>query len=263
MQTVVAVLMAQALQASAASSRAYKVQVAPKPAPSPAATPPSSAACARSAKAAPARRASGRAEGSHDRPCIAGKVRSSPLVRRMARENDIDLSQVPGTGAGGRVSKQDILGAIEGGASSRRRAAPARSSRFRSASAARRLPPRRPTLETAVPREKMYFGQYEVQPMSVMRQRIAEHMVLSKRVSPHVYSVDEVDVTAIAALRAKMKDEVRARARDQAHLHAVLHPRRRRSACAPSRPSMPRSTAPTSFCTRNATSASPSRSIGD
>ena len=51
----------------------------------------------------------------------------------------------------------------------------------------------------------MYFGHYEVQPMSVMRQRIAEHMVLSKRVSPHVYSVDEADMTAIATLRAKMK----------------------------------------------------------
>ncbi len=53
----------------------------------------------------------------------------------------------------------------------------------------------------------MYFGHYEVQPMSVMRQRIAEHMVLSKRVSPHVYSVDEADVTGIAAVRAKKKDK--------------------------------------------------------
>ena len=53
----------------------------------------------------------------------------------------------------------------------------------------------------------MYFGHYEVQPMSVMRQRIAEHMVLSKRVSPHVYSVDEVNVSGIAALRSKMKDK--------------------------------------------------------
>src|ERR1700728_1791352 len=60
-------------------------------------------------------------------------------------------------------------------------------------------------LENAVPREKMYFGHYEVQPMTVMRQRIAEHMVLSKHVSPHVYSVDEADTTAIATLRAKMK----------------------------------------------------------
>ncbi|MGC1910470.1 MAG: 2-oxo acid dehydrogenase subunit E2, partial [Candidatus Acidiferrales bacterium] len=60
-------------------------------------------------------------------------------------------------------------------------------------------------LESAVPRERMYFGHYEVQPMSVMRQKIAEHMVLSKRVSPHVYSVDEIDVTHIATIRAKSK----------------------------------------------------------
>src|SRR5205807_1227974 len=56
-------------------------------------------------------------------------------------------------------------------------------------------------LENAVPRERIYFGRYEVQPMTVMRQRIAEHMVASKRVSPHVYSVDEVDMTRIVQLR--------------------------------------------------------------
>ena len=136
------------------------------------------------------------------------KVRSSPLVRRIAREHDVDLTQVPGSGAGGRVSKSDILAAVEGGASSaaapRTGSAPARASApppaggGASASA---------VLENAVPREKMYFGHYEVQPMSVMRQRIAEHMVLSKRVSPHVYSVDEVNVSAIAAIRAKMKNK--------------------------------------------------------
>src|SRR5205085_5867416 len=61
--------------------------------------------------------------------------------------------------------------------------------------------------ESAVPREKMYFGNYEVQPMSIMRQRIAEHMIASKHVSPHVYSVDEIDMTKVAALRAKSEDE--------------------------------------------------------
>ena len=58
-----------------------------------------------------------------------------------------------------------------------------------------------------MPRERIYFGHYEVQPMSVMRQRIAEHMVLSKRVSPHVYSIDEADMTRIAQLRAAAKSE--------------------------------------------------------
>jgi pyruvate dehydrogenase E2 component (dihydrolipoamide acetyltransferase) len=139
----------------------------------------------------------------------AEKVRSSPLVRRLARENNIDVAQLTGTGAGGRVSKQDILGAIESGpapASTQGAAAPA------APRPAGVMPPpsggtAAASLETAVPREKMYFGNFQVQPMTVMRQRIAEHMVMSKRVSPHVYSVDEVDVTEIARLRARMKEK--------------------------------------------------------
>jgi pyruvate dehydrogenase E2 component (dihydrolipoamide acetyltransferase) len=133
------------------------------------------------------------------------KVRSSPLVRRLAKEHEVDLTQVPGTGAGGRVSKKDILGAIEGGgarAEAPSTAAPAAPSTAQPGAGA---PAARVTIESAVPREKIYFGKYDVQPMSVMRQKIAEHMVLSKRVSPHVYSVDEVDMTPIANLRAKSK----------------------------------------------------------
>jgi pyruvate dehydrogenase E2 component (dihydrolipoamide acetyltransferase) len=168
---------------------------APKPAPSPA--PRATAASPAASSSAQPQRPSGE------------KIRSSPLVRRIARENNVDLAQIPGTGAGGRISKHDIRAAIEGGSASRTSSgaatAPAR--------AASAPPPAAggaaisAVLETAVPREKMYFGQYEVQPMSVMRQRIAEHMVLSKRVSPHVYSVDEVNVSGIAALRSKMKDK--------------------------------------------------------
>ncbi|HVB88253.1 MAG TPA: dihydrolipoamide acetyltransferase family protein, partial [Candidatus Dormibacteraeota bacterium] len=129
----------------------------------------------------------------------------------IARENQIDLSQIPGTGAAGRVSKRDILAAVEGGPTSAPAAAPA------SGPTAVPPPPAagKPTpgggpsaiLETAVPRERMYFGHFEVQPMSVMRQRIAEHMVLSKRTSPHVYSIEEVDVSALVSLRAKLKDK--------------------------------------------------------
>jgi len=175
-----------------------KSEAPPKPAPSPAASAPRAAAPSPAASSsAPPQRPSGE------------KIRSSPLVRRIARENNVDLAQIPGTGAGGRISKHDIRAAIEGGSASRTSSgaatAPAR--------AASAPPPAAggaaasAFLETAVPREKMYFGQYEVQPMSLMRQRIAEHMVLSKRVSPHVYSVDEVNVSGIAALRSKMKDK--------------------------------------------------------
>jgi pyruvate dehydrogenase E2 component (dihydrolipoyllysine-residue acetyltransferase) len=202
-QTVVAVIdSAGGAAASAAAPAATKTEAPKAAAPAPAAAKP-----AAPAPAAPA--AASAASGTE-------KVRSSPLVRRMARENNIDLTTVPGTGAGGRVSKHDMQAAIEGGGQPAAGAPAARAAAPAAAPPARTAPPPPPAaggaaasavIENAVPREKMYFGQYEVQPMSVMRQRIAEHMVLSKRVSPHVYSVDEVDMTNIATLRAKMKNK--------------------------------------------------------
>jgi pyruvate dehydrogenase E2 component (dihydrolipoamide acetyltransferase) len=138
----------------------------------------------------------------------------------MAAEHGIDLSTVPGTGAGGRISKQDIETVIAAGGAPT--AAPPASPASATSSRPAPTPPppaaapapagvsgaqAHVALETAVPREKMYFGHFEVQPMSAMRQRIAEHMVASKRVSAHVYSVDEIDMTKVASLRAKSKDE--------------------------------------------------------
>ncbi|MFQ5818241.1 MAG: dihydrolipoamide acetyltransferase family protein [Terriglobia bacterium] len=118
-------------------------------------------------------------------------IRSSPLVRRLAKEHNIDLRQVPGTGAGGRITKQDMLRAIESGVPAYAEA-----------------PAGKPAaLEVGVPRERLYFGRYEVAPMTAMRRSIAEHMVMSKRVSPHVYSVDEADVSGIVALRERLKAE--------------------------------------------------------
>ncbi len=126
------------------------------------------------------------------------RIRSSPLVRRLAREHNIDLTTIRGTGAGGRISKRDILAVIEA-----RATAPEPSVAAGQAEAA----PAPLRLETAVPRERIYFGRYEVQPLSVMRQRIAEHMVLSKRTSPHVYSIDEVDMTRVVEVRNQAKAE--------------------------------------------------------
>jgi pyruvate dehydrogenase E2 component (dihydrolipoyllysine-residue acetyltransferase) len=129
------------------------------------------------------------------------RIRSSPLVRRLARENNIDLGTITGTGAGGRISKKDVLAAIS--------SAPERSVGEVAAkpAAPSGALPAHASLETALPRERIYFGHYEVQPMSVMRQRIAEHMVLSKRVSPHVYSIDEADMTRIAHVREASRAE--------------------------------------------------------
>ncbi len=190
-QTVVAVI-----EATGASGAAAAPSAAPAPSPAKGEAPKPAPVTAKPEAAKPA----GSAPPPTAKPAAAApggngqKVRSSPLVRRIAREHKIDLTQVPGTGAGGRVSKRDILAAVEGGGAS----SPCPPMGAAAAHA---------VLETAVPREKIYFGHYEVQPMSVMRQRIAEHMVLSKRVSPHVYSVEEVDVTGVAALRAKTKDK--------------------------------------------------------
>jgi len=171
-----------------------------------------------------------------------GRIHSSPLVRRMAKEHGIDLTGVTGTGAGGRISKQDIEALISGGGQQRSvtedqtdqsgevqeeleeafnvpAPAPARQvpqmppppgqapTQLPSQAAGQHGGQVHAAFESAVPREKIYFGDYEVQPMSVMRQRIGEHMVASKRVSAHVYSVDEIDMTKVANLRAKSKDE--------------------------------------------------------
>jgi pyruvate dehydrogenase E2 component (dihydrolipoamide acetyltransferase) len=135
------------------------------------------------------------------------RIRSSPLVRRLARENQIDLGTIQGSGVGGRISKKDVLAAIsaaEPPATPELPTAPPPSAR---PSIPGPLSSPSPLLETAVPRERIYFGHYEVRPMSVMRQRIAEHMVLSKRVSPHVYSIDEADMSRIAHVREQARAE--------------------------------------------------------
>jgi 2-oxoglutarate dehydrogenase E2 component (dihydrolipoamide succinyltransferase) len=207
-QTIVGVIDAAGSATSAPAPAPAKTAA---PAPAAAKTPPAAApAPAAPVAATPALASSG---------STGERIHSSPLVRRMAKEHGIDLSTVEGTGAGGRISKQDIEALIAAGGAAAA-APPAAYSAPAPATASRPGPPPPPAstpgvsggqvhvaLETAVPREKMYFGNYEVQPMSPMRQRIAEHMVASKRVSAHVYSVDEIDMTKVAALRAKSKDE--------------------------------------------------------
>ncbi len=205
-QTVVASIDATGSAAAAPAPAPAKAE-APKTAAPPAAKAEAPKPAAAPAPPRPAQPTAAAASAPPQKTDANGdKIRSSPLVRRMARENNIDLSQVPGTGAGGRVSKQDILAATQSGTTS---AAPA-------SGAAPARPAGPPpaggalasgAIESAVPRERMYFGHYEVQPMSNMRQKIAEHMVLSKRVSPHVYSIEEVNVSGIAALRGNSKEK--------------------------------------------------------
>jgi pyruvate dehydrogenase E2 component (dihydrolipoamide acetyltransferase) len=222
-QTVVAVIDGAGAATAAAAA---PVAAPPAPAAKPAAAPAPSAAStpAPAAKPAPAPAPVPAASSTAAVPQADGaaastteRVHSSPLVRRLAKEHNIDLTTLEGTGAGGRITKEDIEAAIAGQSAT----APAAS-----ATAARPTPPPPPapvaaapgapaahgtqyipSLQVGVPRERMYFGNYEVQPLSVMRQKIAEHMVASKHVSPHVYSVDEIDMSKVAAIRAKAKEE--------------------------------------------------------
>ncbi|HSC29785.1 MAG TPA: dihydrolipoamide acetyltransferase family protein [Vicinamibacterales bacterium] len=122
------------------------------------------------------------------------RQKSSPLVRRIAREHDVDLRLIQGTGISGRVTKSDILGYIESGAAEK-------------APAAQKAPPGRPwPVPAAVPAFRQGEN-VEIVPMSVMRKKIAERMVLSAHTSPHVYSVYEVNFGRVAALREKKKAE--------------------------------------------------------
>ncbi len=111
-------------------------------------------------------------------------VRSSPLVRKLARENNVDLARVSGTGTGGRVTKQDVLDFVE-----HRTAAPVAAPASRQASA---------------PAPAVIPG--DLVPMSQMRKIIAQRMIESRRTSAHVHCMFEVDMTRIVNLRNKLKN---------------------------------------------------------
>ncbi|PYX77085.1 MAG: 2-oxoglutarate dehydrogenase, E2 component, dihydrolipoamide succinyltransferase [Acidobacteria bacterium] len=124
-------------------------------------------------------------------------VRSSPLVRKIAREHDIDLSHIPGTGLGGRITKQDVMAFLEKQASATP-AAPAPAPAAPGATSAVPLPKAAPTPAPApIPGE--------IVPMTQIRKIIAQRMIESRRTSAHVHNMFEVDVTRIVNLRNKMK----------------------------------------------------------
>jgi pyruvate dehydrogenase E2 component (dihydrolipoamide acetyltransferase) len=120
---------------------------------------------------------------------LSDDVRSSPLVRKMAREHGVDLNRVQGTGTGGRITKQDIQAFLDKGP-----AAPAAAPPVSTAAAPA---PSRPA-STAIPGD--------VVPMSQMRKIIAQRMIESRRTSAHVHCMFEVDLTRIVNLRNKLKN---------------------------------------------------------
>jgi pyruvate dehydrogenase E2 component (dihydrolipoamide acetyltransferase) len=132
------------------------------------------------------------------------RVRSSPLVRRIAKENNVDLAKVQGTGLGGRITKDDIEAFI----SKHGAGAPAAAATAPAASPAPSAPaasaPAMPAVTTPLaPVGGVTPG--EIVPMSTMRKKIAEHMVMSKRTSAHVHGVFEIDATRIVKMREAMK----------------------------------------------------------
>ncbi len=152
------------------------------------------------------------------------RQRISPLARRLAREHDIDLNQVAGTGTGGRVRKEDILAYVE-----QRQAAPVAVS-----SAPSYLPPPQttsipqpapigaqyaapsapvsaPSAPSPTPAITTAGGDVEIITPDRMRLAIAEHMVRSKRTSPHATTVVEVDMTNIARWLEKNKEDFKRR----------------------------------------------------
>jgi 2-oxoglutarate dehydrogenase E2 component (dihydrolipoamide succinyltransferase) len=119
--------------------------------------------------------------------------KSTPLVRKIAAEHQVDIAGIPGSGFAGRVTKQDILGYIE-------RGVPA-------TSPASRLPSAGPTGPVAHPVAEPWPGD-RVEPWSKIRKITADHMIMSRRTSAHVASFFEVDFSRIAQLRAKAKEKL-------------------------------------------------------
>ncbi len=122
------------------------------------------------------------------------RTKSSPLVRKIAEEHGIDITRIPGSGISGRVTKNDIMSFLETGAALRPQDLLVGHATGSSVAAAAK------TAGTPAPLAAPAAGD-RVEKMSVMRKKIAEHMVMSKQTSAHVTSVYEIDMTAVAKFR--------------------------------------------------------------
>jgi pyruvate dehydrogenase E2 component (dihydrolipoamide acetyltransferase) len=133
------------------------------------------------------------------------RTKSSPLVRKIASEHNIDIARLEGTGLSGRVTKNDILSFIEsGGPAPAPGSAPPPSAPPPAPAVAAAAAPQPMQPSAASPPIKPGEGD-RIEKMSVMRKKIAEHMVLSRRTSAHVTTVYEIDMTRVARLRDQHK----------------------------------------------------------
>jgi len=141
------------------------------------------------------------------------RAKSSPLVRNIAKEHNVDISRIEGSGMSGRVTKKDIFDFIESGAALRPQDLLGKTAPTAPAvTPAISQPPASPSAQSAyaAPRIPQSVGD-RVEPMSVMRKKIAEHMTFSKQTSAHVTSVYEFDMTNVAKFRDKNKAEFQTR----------------------------------------------------
>jgi pyruvate dehydrogenase E2 component (dihydrolipoyllysine-residue acetyltransferase) len=191
--SVVAIIDAAGAAAAKAPAPAPAPAAAAKPAEAaPAAPPPAPAAPVVSASSAAHSTATAapRTTGEQDE----ARLRSSPVVRKIAKEYNVDISQLQGTGISGRVTKNDILA-------------------FVGHETPRPMPPAgpgaatQPATDRPTPAAKAGPTPGTTVPMSVMRKKIAEHMILSKKTSAHVHSIFEVNFSRVAKVREKKKDE--------------------------------------------------------
>ena len=174
--------------------------------PAPSDAPETDGAPVEAAPEAPAASADGEGAPSES---VQRQPRSSPLVRRMAREHGVDLAEVPGTGEGGRVSKQDMLAFLDGREAPQAEATPPPAvpepavveepSAPRASKAETKDDVPTPEPLTAVPETS---DGDRTEPLSHMRRSIADHMVRSRRTSAHVTTVFEVDMSRVVAVRA-------------------------------------------------------------
>ncbi|MEZ5347205.1 MAG: 2-oxoglutarate dehydrogenase, E2 component, dihydrolipoamide succinyltransferase [Pyrinomonadaceae bacterium] len=125
------------------------------------------------------------------------RLRSSPLVRNIAKEHNVDISQIPGSGMSGRVTKKDILSFIDSGAAVKPQDLLSQQPQAKTPA---QVPQPAQQTEYKAPQVSSQVGD-RVEPMSVMRKKIAEHMTFSKQTSAHVTSVYEVDMTNVAKFR--------------------------------------------------------------
>ncbi len=207
------------------SARADGVQATPAPAPKPPAPAPAVASVPPPPSAPPPPAAVAQPDGAEEQGPL------SPLVRKMAREYNIDLAKVKGTGAGGRITKQDVEAFMSAQAGQTYAAPPVQEPVAASAGPypiepTPDTPQPQPSKQPAAPAPKTSAptpsqppapmplaeaARTSVEPMTTMRQKIAEHMIMSQRTSAHVTTVHRVDMTRIAKLRDRSKAEFQAR----------------------------------------------------